>query len=111
MKIAKVVSVRDRGPLTGKAGAGGEAHPGPADVAASLRDYPHIGEAERRRLLHFLRRASRTQVRDTFLRQGLEPRLIAFRKDHKRQLGRGWTRWAPVILGVLLIAELIQLLL
>ncbi len=108
MKIAKVVSVRDRGPLTGE--AGGEARAGQECVAASLRDYPHIDEAERRRLLRFLRRASRIEVRDTILRQGLEPRLIAFRKDHKNQLRRGCTRWAPVILGLLLIAELLRLL-
>ena len=108
MKIAKVVSVRDRGPLIGK--AGGEPLAGQDGVAASLRDYPHIDEAERRRLLRFLRRASRIEVRDAILREGLEPRLIAFRKDHKKQLRRGWTRWAPIILGVLLAAELLRLL-
>ena len=109
MKMAKVVSVRDRGPLTSDPNPCMEAGTGD-DFASALRRYPDISEQERRALLRFLRRASRTQIRDAVLRRGLEGRMIAFRKSHKAQLRRGWWTWAPFIFALLGLAELLRLL-
>ena len=103
MKIAKVVSVRDVGPLKPPVAPCGD-----AGIADCLRRYPHIPDEDRRRLLRFVRRASREQIRDSVLRQGLEPRLIAFRKDHRRELRSGWSALAPWVFALLLVATLVQ---
>ena len=97
MKRAAISAVRESGPPGGH-----EA------VADSLRRYPKIGAAERRLLLAFVRRASRTELRDAILRRGLEGRLIAFRADHRRELQGGWRAWSPWIFALLLLASLVQ---
>ena len=110
MKMAKVTSVRFTEATKADEMPGGDTATPEWDIAGSLRSYPRISETERRRLLLFLRRASRTEIRDAFLRKGLEPRLIAFRKDHKAELRRGLRAWAPALLALLLLAELLQML-
>ena len=97
MKRAGASAVRESGPPGGH-----EA------VADSLRRYPKVGEAERRVLLAFVRRASRTELRDAVLRRGLEGRLIAFRADHRRELRSFWQAWSPWIFALLLLATLVQ---
>ena len=109
MKQAKVVSVEFR---DAPASADAAPHePSKASFAAdALRRYPRISDQERRRLVRFLRRASRTEIRDSILRKGLEPRLIGFRKDHKAELRSRWTALAPALFALLLFAELLRLL-
>ena len=110
MKMAKVVAVRFRDPSDRPEEPRSDLGAGEESVADCLRRYPRISGEEKQRLLRFLRSASRTEIRDVILRKGLEPRLIAFRKDHKAELRRRLPAWTPIILGVLLLAELLRLL-
>jgi hypothetical protein len=109
MKLANVLSVRDLGPLNQHAAteAGAVADDG---FSAILKRYPDVHERERRELLEFVRKATRPQIRVAFLSRGLEPRLIAFRKDHARELRQGWAAWMPFIVGLMLLATLLRLL-
>ena len=78
-----------------------------ARMSDALRRYPNIAEEERQQLLEFLKHGAQEDiVRATYV-AGLEPRLIAFRKDHREHFPtfRSWIPFALIIvvtvLGVL----------
>ena len=103
MKTANVAGIRWRDR------PGRETHRAADGIAVALRRYPEIDETERRALLRFVRRASRTEIRDRILRTGLEPKLIAFSKDHASDLRGRWYVARPWLFGLLLVATLLQL--
>ncbi len=105
MKIAKVTSVRDLGPLRGS-----DARPEEDGPEGLLSRYPALDEKEQRELLRFVKAATPQQIRQTFLSKGLEGRLIAFRKAHADELRSGWAAWTPVLFAMLLVATLLQVL-
>ena len=72
----------------------------PARVARMsdvLRRYPSISEEEREQLLRFLVEGDREEVVRATSGSGLEPRLIAFRKDHPEHFP-GFRAWLPLVL-------------
>ena len=85
--------------------ASGDARPAvrpanPAAMSDLLRRYPNIAEDERQQLLRFLTQGAQEDiVRATYV-AGLEPRLIAFRKDHPEHFPglRSWVPFALIIL-------------
>lgn len=103
MKTANVASVRDLGPLDRNEAA---ADP-PAALASVprmsdiLRRYPDVGEEERQALIHFLKNGSQEDIAQAAYVDGLEPRLIAFRKDHPEHFPAGLKAWGPLALLVL----------
>ena len=69
-------------------------------MSDALRRYPNIPDEERLQLLEFLKRGAQEDiVRATYV-AGLEPRLIAFRKDHPEHFPglRSWVPFALIIL-------------
>jgi hypothetical protein len=72
----------------------------PAAMSELLRRYPNIAEDERQQLLRFLTQGAQEDiVRATYV-AGLEPRLIAFRKDHPEHFP-GLRSWVPLALIIL----------
>lgn len=96
MKIAKVVSVRDRDPA---APSGHEGRPEQcvARMTTLLRRYPAIDPDEKAALLRFLTAGPPEEVIDVTRLQGLEPRYQAIRRDHPREFGAGLHGWLPMI--------------
>ncbi len=95
---------RTAAPADANASAPGAHSPVPPGSAAqmsdALRRYPNIAEEERERLLHFLKHGAQEDiVRATYV-AGLEPRLIAFRKDHPEHFP-GVKSWVPLALIIL----------
>jgi hypothetical protein len=69
-----------------------------------LRRYPAIAEEERQQLLRFLTQGDEEEIVRATYGAGLEPRLIAFRKDHPREFP-GLRAWLPLFV-LLLVAAL-----
>ena len=82
-----------------------QADPNQSSVARMsdlLRRYPSITEEERKQLLHFLTRGAQEDIVRATFAAGLEPRLIAFRKDHPEHFP-GLRSWLPLGLLILLV--------
>ena len=72
----------------------------PARMSDALRRYPNIPEEERLQLLDFLKHGGPEEIVAATYGAGLEPRLIAFRKDHAEHVP-GWRSWVPLALIIL----------
>jgi len=112
MKTANVVSVRDSGPLNGTNPPATQAAPSIARMSDALRRYPEISEEERQQLIRFLKHGAQEDIVQATYVLGLEPRLIAFQKDHPKDFPGGLKAWTPFALLVLvpLLAVLWHLL-
>ncbi len=75
-----------------------------ARMSDLLRRYPAIAEEERQQLLQFLTQGDEEDIVKATYGAGLEPRLIAFRKDHPREFP-GLRAWLPLFV-LLLVAAL-----
>ena len=83
MKTAKVVEVRDLGPLTPIDAAETDQDADRVNrIAELLHLYPHVAEAEKSEILLFLRKAPQAEIDRIGRREGLAPRLMRFRRDH-----------------------------
>jgi len=96
MKIANVVSVRDRGPLD-SARASGVSGSRVARMSDFLRRYPEIDDSEREKLLGFLSDGAQEEIVQATHMQGLETQLARVRRDHKRHFRTGLAGWMPII--------------
>lgn len=99
MKTANVVSVQDRG----FTGASAQTRNGNRveSMTRLLRLYPEISEEEHQSLLTFLTKGAQEEIIEVTQLQGLEPRYLAFRKDHPREFPAGVRAWLPLIIFAL----------
>lgn len=67
-------------------------------MADALRRYPAIGAHERDALIRFARHGAPEDIARAFYVSGLEPQLIAFKKDHPRDFATGLRAWLPLLL-------------
>ena len=67
-----------------------------------LRRYPSIADEERLQLLEFLKSGDPDDIVHATYAVGLEPRLIAFRKDHPGHFPSSLRTWGPLALLVIL---------
>ena len=79
----------------------------PEQMTDALRRYPNINDAERKELLDFLHEGPREEVVKATHVEGLEPRLIAFRRDHPEHFPGGFRSMLPLLL--LLVVPLVAL--
>jgi hypothetical protein len=79
-------------------------------MADLLRRYPNIAEAERLDLVDFLKRGHPDIVAMASYGAGLEPRVIAVKRDHPEHFSSGARALLPW-LGLLLVVPLLLLLL
>jgi len=113
MKIANVVSVRDAGPLAETNPQANKTAPiSVPRMSDALRRYPEISEEERQQLIQFLKHGAQEDIVQATYVVGLEPRLIAFQRDHPEHFPRGLKAWGPfaVLVLVPLIAVIWHLL-
>jgi hypothetical protein len=74
--------------------------PSIAQMTDLLRRYPTIAEEERQHLLRFLTTGDPEDVARATYGAGLEPRVMAFRKDHPEQFP-GFRSWLPLLILLL----------
>lgn len=74
-----------------------------------LRRYPNIQDGERLELADFLKNGHPDEIVKATYVLGLEPRAIAFKKDHPEHFRSGWRGWAPW-LALLMVPLLLMLL-
>lgn len=74
-----------------------------------LRRYPNINDAELLELVEFLKKGHPDVIAMVTYGAGLEPRVIAVKKDHPEQFRSGFRVWLPW-LGILMVPLLLSLL-
>ncbi len=74
--------------------------PSIAQMSDFLRRYPNIAEEERQHLLRFLTTGEQENIVRATYGAGLEPRLMAFRKDHPEEFP-GLRGWLPLLILLL----------
>jgi len=67
-----------------------------------LRRYPNIADEERLQLIEFLKNGHPDDIVQATYAVGLEPRLIALRKDHPGHFPSGLRTWGPLAMLVIL---------
>lgn len=77
-----------------------------------LRRYPRIEDGERLELIDFLKNGHPDEVAKTVYLEGMEPRVIAFKRDHPDQFSTGFKVWLPwiLVLGPLVAMMIIRLI-
>jgi hypothetical protein len=74
-----------------------------------LRRYPEIQDGERLELIEFLKHGHPDELVKATYSVGLEPRVIAVRKDHPEHFRSGWRALLPW-LALLMVPVLLMLL-
>lgn len=103
MKIANVVSVRDRD-IPSESSNNTPSASRIETMTRLLRLYPSIDNEERLQLLSFLTTGPQEEIVQVTRLQGLEPRFRAFREDHPAAFPVGVRSWLPLILFVVIAA-------
>ena len=67
-----------------------------------LRRYPAIADEERLQLIDFVKNGHPDDIVQATYAVGLEPRLIALRKDHPEHFPSSLRTWGPLALLVIL---------
>jgi hypothetical protein len=102
MKIANVAPGQDeRPPESGPATETNTCAVTVPGMSDALRRYPRISGEEEQQLIRFLRDGSQEDIVQAAYVAGLEPQLIAFRKDHPEHFPAGLKAWTPLALLVL----------
>ena len=79
-----------------------------AAMSEALRRYPDIDDELRLQLIHFLNHGHPDEIARVTYGNGLEPRLVAFKKDHPEHFKAGFKAWLPLLLfGVVTLLVII----